>query len=91
MKLCKISLRDLFSAAIPSMVAALSVAGAVMLIQASGWLENSRPGFVLATEVIIGSAVGVPVVLSLDGELRGAVVRLLQRGFGVQFAPKTLI
>jgi hypothetical protein len=67
------------------------VGSAVMLIQASGWLANSRPGFVLAAEVVIGSVAGLPVLLSLDGELRGAVGRLLQRGLGVQFASKRLI
>ncbi len=91
MRLCKISLRDLFSGVVPSIVASLTVGGAVLLIQASGWVANLRPGFVLATEVIIGGAVGVPVLLSLDGELRGAVGRLLQRSFGAQFASKRLI
>jgi O-antigen/teichoic acid export membrane protein len=81
MRLAGISLADLVSAIMPSVLASLSVLGAVSLFQVSGFLGDGKPVILLIAETIIGGVAGLTVLLVLDSQLRGLALSLKRRTF----------
>jgi hypothetical protein len=79
MRLAGISWPDLGSSLFPSLAAAGSIAVAVTAVQSSGILIAARPVFQLASEVVIGGAVGIAILLALDAHLRHVAVRIIMR------------
>lgn len=79
MRLCEISARDLMIAIGPSALASAAVFGGVSIFQYAGWLKNGKLAFLLAVEIFVGAAIGVALLLALDLQLRGLIVRTIQR------------
>jgi PST family polysaccharide transporter len=73
MKICRISLRDLMLAVTPSAAASAAAFIAVMLFQSTGAYENSKPIFLLISEVVVGAIAGIVVLFALDKQLRDAI------------------
>jgi teichuronic acid exporter len=79
MRLCGITFRDLVVAIAPSALTSAAVIGGVTLFQAAGWLQHSKLVFLLAAQVLLGALIGSIFLFTFDLQLRGAVVRILQR------------
>jgi O-antigen/teichoic acid export membrane protein len=90
MRLCGISFRDLAGSVAPAAIASGSLVTVVALFHGLRWLPQSRPLNVLAEEIVLGGIVGSAVLLSLDHELRGAIVSLLKKAMRRQTASKEL-
>jgi teichuronic acid exporter len=80
MRLSGVSLRDLASAIGPSAVASAAVVASVVLFQSTGWLTSQKAAVLLIVESIIGGAVGLVVLVSLERLLRDALRGILQKG-----------
>jgi PST family polysaccharide transporter len=74
-----ISLSELLSTVAPSGLASGAIVLAVFLLQHSGLSSRSGALSLLATEIAVGGMAGIPVLLLLDSELRGAVARSIKR------------
>jgi O-antigen/teichoic acid export membrane protein len=70
MRLCGFSLSDLVKAIAPSLVASLSVVGAVLLVQVSGLLGGARPWVSLLLQIVSGALVGTFSLLLFHQSLR---------------------
>ncbi len=79
MRLAGISWPDLGSSLFPSLAAAGGIAVVVAVVQSSGILSAVRPVFQLASEVGIGGAVGITILLALDAHLRHVAARIILR------------
>ena len=90
MHLAGISFRDLIAAVAPSAVASVGLVIAIVLFQYNGWLANAKPATVLVAEIILGGVVGLPLLILLDKQLRGAILKLQQRMFGTLPVSKEL-
>jgi O-antigen/teichoic acid export membrane protein len=90
MRLSGISLHDLAAPIAPSALASVSVVGAVMLFQSTGWLATQKPAVLLIVESAIGGIFGLAVLFSLETQLRRSVRGMLQRSFGRQVSSKGL-
>jgi O-antigen/teichoic acid export membrane protein len=86
MRICRISVRDLASAVMPSALASASVVLSIILFQASGFLIAAKPMVMLAVQILIGGSTGLAVLLTLDGQLRLAIFSLVQRTLRFQSA-----
>ncbi|HEY4245825.1 MAG TPA: oligosaccharide flippase family protein [Lacunisphaera sp.] len=78
-RLCRLQVRDLVRAIMPSAITAGAIIAAVMLFQATGLLEGNRPMIRLTVQVLIGGISGLPVLLSLDQHLREVVYNMLRK------------
>jgi O-antigen/teichoic acid export membrane protein len=81
LSLCRISLRDFFFAVVPSICAAISTAGTVMLFHllvGAHWLNSAKPAVVLGVEVGLGGIVGLAVLLRLESQLYRSVVGMIK-------------
>jgi teichuronic acid exporter len=81
MRLAGISLADLVSAVMPSVLASLSVIGAVILFQLSGLIADGKPIILLIAETILGGIAGLAVLLAFDSQLRGLALSVKRRTF----------
>jgi O-antigen/teichoic acid export membrane protein len=90
MRLAGIAFRDLVSSITPSVLASLSVALSVLLFHETGLLSTGKPAVLLTAEVLIGGITGLPVLLLLDAQLRGGIVRLLGGKLGIDVAASEL-
>jgi PST family polysaccharide transporter len=81
-RLCKISFLKLVTTLIPSIMAAVSVICAVILLDASQWFATSRFINVLIAEVFVGGFAGIVVLLTLDLQLRSSIAGMFQKYFG---------
>lgn len=81
MRLCKISMFEIASLVAPSMVSAAAVVGSVLLFSSTGWFSLKPPILGLSAEVVIGGAVGIISLLTLDSQLRRSVESLVPRTF----------
>jgi polysaccharide transporter, PST family len=90
MRLSGIAFRDLFSSIAPSMLASMGVVLSVLLFHSLGWLSTAKPAVLLAAEVFVGGITGLPILLLLDVQLRGAIARLIKRRTGFDVVAKEL-
>jgi teichuronic acid exporter len=86
MRICRISFRALAAAVVPSALASAGVVLVIALFQASGFLITAKPVVLLAVEILIGGSAGLTLLLTLDGQLRLAILSLVQRTLRFQGA-----
>ena len=86
MRICRITLRDLAASVAPSALASASVVLAIALFQASGLWITAKPIVLLSVELVIGTVIGLLVLLALDTRLRLTVFSSLQRTLRLQSA-----
>lgn len=79
LRLCRLTIGDFFRSVASSSIASTGVAISVLLFHLTGWLSSGKPVILLSVEVAIGAAVGIPVLLALDHQLRAFIKGLLQR------------
>jgi O-antigen/teichoic acid export membrane protein len=90
MRLAGIAFRDLLSSVAPSLLASAGVVLSVFLLHSLGWLATAKPAATLAAEVLVGGMTGVPILLLLDVQLRGAIARFIKRRTGFEVVAKEL-
>ena len=78
MRLCQIRLRDLAAAIAPSALTSLAVVSGVAAFHGLGWLQHTKPVFLLGAETFVGALIGLALLLILDPQLRGLVLRVLR-------------
>ncbi|MGA2003877.1 MAG: lipopolysaccharide biosynthesis protein [Terriglobales bacterium] len=83
MKICDISAANLMAAVWPSFAASIGAVASVSLCNYSNAFSGVRPMFVLVTEVVIGGAAGLVVLVSTDSQLRDKLRTIIQRAFGL--------
>lgn len=81
LRLCRLTVGDFFRSIMPSTIASISVVLSVLLFNLTGWFSHDKPIVLLLADVIIGAMVGLPLLLSLDHQLRDFIKGLLQRIF----------
>jgi len=81
MRICNITLRQFVSLVFPSAMSAAAVVVSVLLFAWTGWLQTATPILLLSSEVAIGGAVGITVLLAIDFELRKSTEAILHRSY----------
>lgn len=79
MRLCQIRIRDFAAAIAPSALTSLAVVGAVGSFHALGWLQHTKPAYLLGAETFVGALIGLALLLTLDPQLREVALRMLHR------------
>jgi len=77
-----ISIRELIVASSPALAASTGVVGAVLLVRTLAFLNSGAPAVLLASEILCGTIVGVPILLLLDPQLRQLALNATRR-FGI--------
>lgn len=83
MRLSGVTFSDFIYAVAPSASASVGVVVAVEVFHSVGWPSAGRPVVLLTTEVAVGLAIGLPLLLLLDVQLRTAIVGLAKKALGV--------
>ena len=79
LKLADVSPFEFVNSAVPSVVAAASVAASVWLLGASEWSAEANPLPLLVVEVTVGSFAGISALLLINSQLRGLTVRAVKK------------
>jgi teichuronic acid exporter len=79
MRLSGTSFRDIASAIAPGAFAALAVLVVVFLVGSLSSLTGARNVVLLASEIVVGALVGGAVLLTMEKQLRNALMSLLRR------------
>jgi O-antigen/teichoic acid export membrane protein len=82
MRQAGISIRELIVVSSPAVAASAGVVSAVLLVRTLVFLNSGAPAVLLASEIVCGTIVGVPILLFLDPQLRQLTQQALRR-FGV--------
>lgn len=81
MKICRISIRELFLLIAPSMASAAAIVLSVYLFVLTGILHSAAPIVQLTCEVALGGTIGIVVLLKCDKQLRAAAASLTSRSY----------
>jgi len=90
MRYADIPFRELLAAVLPSLLTSSGVTLAVFLFQMSGWFSGGKPVILLASEVVIGCAAGLPILLLVDSQARKLILGLVRRVLDYSSFAKTV-
>jgi PST family polysaccharide transporter len=85
-----IPFRELVAAAMPAMLTSAAITVAVYLFQSAGWFSGGKPSILLASEIMVGCGVGLPILLLVDVQARNLLMGIGKRILGYSAFAKTV-